>query len=208
MDPQTQAAEHGANAAKRSKSKTVAVKRKRSRKKTTKNATKAAPSPSQALDVATSSSATVLQGQDQKAVLNDVGKRKKKRRKKKNSDENKQVVTKRKAAGTNAGTAVGKANLKASRHKTTDVVNAKADTGLDSPSQAYNTGDFRKLDNAEMEVVNEGVLNHDGRSTKIQAEPEIHDVQNVHTKTIDKDLVKWEHLALIIEEYFLTANNL
>ena len=208
MDPQTQAAEHGANAAKRSKSKAVAVKRKRSRKKTAKNAAKAAPSPSQALDVATSSSAAVLQGQDQEAVLNDVGKRKKKRRKKKNSNEKKHVVTKRKATGANAGTAVGKADLKASRHVTTDVVDTKADAGLDGPSQAYNTGDFRQFDNAEMEIVNEGVLNHDGRSTKVQAEPEVHDVQNVHTKTIDKDLVKWEHLALIIEEYFLTANNL
>ena len=208
MDPQTQAAEHGANAAKRSKGKAVAVKRKRSRKKAAKNAAKAAPCPGQALNVATAATTAVLQGQDQKAVLNDVGKRKKKRRKKKNSDEKKHVAAKRKAAGANAGAAVGKADLKAPRHKATDVVDAKADQRLDGPGQADDAGNFGQLDHAEMEVINEGVLNHDGRRAKVQAEPEVHDVQNVHTKTIDKDLVKWEHLALIIEEYFLTANNL
>ena len=199
MDPQTQAAEHGANAAKRSKSKAVAVKRKRSRKKTAKNAAKAAPSPSQALDVATSSSAAVLQGQDQEAVLNDVGKRKKKRRKKKNSNEKKHVVTKRKATGANAGTAVGKADLKASRHVTTDVVDTKADAGLDGPSQAYN-GDFRQFTTLRWKSLT-GVLNHDGRAQRFKPSRK-RMTYRTSTKTIDKDLVKREHLALIIKEYF------
>ena len=64
MDPQVQAAEHGANAAKRSKSKAVAVNESEAERSSQKCCQGCAMS-SQALDVATASTA-VLQGQDQK----------------------------------------------------------------------------------------------------------------------------------------------
>ena len=208
MDLQVETAKDATKAAERSNRKTVSVKRKKSRKKAANNATKATVGPSQALDLATVPNTSVLQGNDQKAVLDNVGKRKKKRRKKKNANEGKHVATKRKAAGTNARKAVGKAKLKTPRNKATNVVNNEANKGLHGPSNTNDAGNLGKLNDTEVEVIDKSILDHNGRGTEVQAEPEVHDIENMHTKTIDKNLVKWEHLALIIEEYFLTANNL
>jgi len=207
MDLQVKPTKDAAKATKRNKGKAVSVKRKRSRKKASNNASKAAIGPCQTLNAPASTNTTVLQSKDQKTILDNIGERKKKRRKKKKSNEKKHVGTKRKAAGANAGATVGKANLKTSRHKTTNVVNNVSNKRFDGPCNTDDTGNFSKFDNSEPKIINEGVLNHNGRGTEVQAEPKIHDVQNVRMKTIDKDLVKWEHLALIVEEYFLTVNN-
>jgi len=208
MDLQVETAKDATEAAKRGNRKTVSVKRKKSRKKAAKDATKAAVGPSKALNLATLPNTSVLQSKDQETVLDNVGKRKKKRRKKKNANEGKHVVAKRKAAGTNAKKAIGKAKLKTPRNKSADVVHHEANDRFNGPSHTDNAGNFGQFHDTESEIFDEGILNHNGRGTEAQAEPEVHDVENVHTKTIDKNLVKWEHLALIVEEYFLTANNL
>lgn len=208
MNLQVETAKDATKATKRGDRKTVSVKRKKRRKKAAKDASKATVGPGQALDNTTLPNTLTLQGKDQKTVLNNVGKRKKKRRKKKNANEGKHVVAERKAAATNAKKAVGKAKLKAPRNKATAVVNKKANQRLHGPGNANDAGNLGKLHDAEPEFVDKGVLNHNSGSTEAQAEPEVHDVEDMRSKTIDKDLVKWEHLALIIEEYFLTANNL
>lgn len=208
MDLQVETATDATKAAERGNCKPIVVKRKKSRKKAAKNATKTAVRPSQALNLTTVPNTSVLQREHQETILDNVCKRKKKRRKKKNANECKHVHAKRKTAGTNAKKAVGKAKLKTPRNKSAGVVNNKANDRFNGPSNTNDTGNFGQFHNPEMEVVNEGILNHNGRSTEAQAKPKIHDIENVHPKTIDKDLVKWEHLALIIEEYFLTANNL
>lgn len=207
MDIQIKPTKDATKATKGSNSKTVSVKRKRSRKKTPKNASKTAVGPSQTLDATALTNTTVLQSENQKAILDNIGKRKKKRRKKKRTDEKKHVVKKSKATGENSRTTVSKTNLKTPRKKTTDVVNDEANKRFNGPSNTNDAGNLSKFDNSEMKVIDKGILNHNGRGTKIQAEPEIQDIQDVHLKTIDKNLVKWEHLALIIEEYFLTVNN-
>ena len=207
MDIQVKPTKDATKATKGSNSKTVSVKRKRSRKKASNNTPKTAVSPRQTLDATALTNTTVLQSENQKTILDNIGKRKKKRRKKKRTNEKKHVVEKSKATGANSRTTVGKTNLKTPRKKTTDVVNDEANKRFNCPSNTNDTGNLSKFDNSKMKVINESILNYNSGRTKIQTEPEIQDVQDVHSKTIDKNLVKWEHLALIIEEYFLTVNN-
>ena len=207
MNSQEQPKENATKATEGGDSKPVPVKRKRSRKKAANNAAKAAVGPGQTLNSPALTDAAVLQGKDQKAVLNHVSKRKKKRRKKKPNDKNKHVVKKGKTANANATAAVGKTKLKTLTNETTDVINNITDTRFNGPSNANDTGNFGQFNNPELKVVDKSILNHNSRGAEVQAKPEIEDVQNVHPKTIDENLVKWEHLALVVEEYFLTVNN-
>lgn len=207
MNSQKQAETNTTKATEGGDGKPVAVKRKRSRKKTTNNAAKAAVGPRQTLDSSALTDAAVLQGKDQKTVLNHVRKRKKKRRKKKPNDKHIHVVKKGKATDTDATTTIGKTKLKSLRNETTNEVNNVTDTRFNGPSNTDDTGNFSQFNNSEVKVLDKSVLNHNSRGTEIQAEPKVEDVQNIHPKTIDKNLVKWEHLALIVEEYFLTVNN-
>lgn len=193
-----------ANVDKGNKGKAVAVKRKRRRKKATENAATTSKGPSNALNVASTGNVLSVQTSNEKTVLDNVGKGKKKRRKKQKTCKGKKRVRKTSQAKNKTRKAIGKTNLKASADISTETINDEADKGFNGPSYGHDTTDFRKFNNTEVEIFNKGVLNNDARGSQAKTEPEVHKVEAVHSTTINKELVKWEHLALIIEEHFIT----
>lgn len=206
MDPHIQSATDTTKVDAGNNSKPVPVKRKKRRKKTSKNTTKAPAKPSKTLDAATLVDAGVAKAANKDAVLNDVGKRKKKRRKKKAKDKIPEAWTQVNTGQGEARETIGKTDLKPRADEIGQVVNKPPDERFQCPSNTDNPGNFSEFDHTEVKAIDESILNDDGRRCQAETEPEIHNIETVHTKTIDETLVKWEHLALIIEEHFLTTN--
>ena len=201
-----QATINAANLAHGNNGKAISMKTKKSRKKTTKNATNTSGTPNQTLHTSTLGKTSVVQPVHKKTVLNDVGKRKKKRRKKQTKNKPKNVVHKTKQTVSNSRAAVSETELQTSVDKGTTIINQHTNEGFYSPSDGNNPTDFSDFNDTQIEIPNESILHDDRGSSQRKTQPEIHDVEDVHMKIIDKELVNWEHFALIIEEYYLTVN--
>ena len=206
MDPYIQSATDTTKVDAGNNSKPVPVKRKKRRKKAPKNTTKAPAKPSKTLDATTLVDAGVAEAANKDAVLNDVGKRKKKRRKKKAKNKVPEAWTQVDTGQGEARETIGKTDLEPRADEIGQEVNKPSDKRFQGPSNADNPGNFSEFDHTEVKAIDESILNDDGRRGQAETEPKIHNVEAVHTNTIDKTLVKWEHLALIIEEHFLTTN--
>ena len=186
--------------------KAVLMKTKQSRKKTTKNATNTSSGPNQTLDTSTFGKTLVVESVNKKTVLNDIGKRKKKRRKKQPKNKTKDVVHKTKQTVSDSSTTISETELQAPVNKDTTIIDSHTNTGFDGPSNSNNSSDFGNFNNTQIEIPDKSILHNNRGSSQGKPQPEVHDVEDVHTKVIDKELVNWEHFALIIEEYYLTVN--
>lgn len=187
--------------------KAVVVKGKERRKETSKDTPNTSGHPNIALNNASSSTATITDTGNHKTVLNNVSRRKKKRRKKKASNKKPKARVQVNAADAKPGATIGKADLELGANVSTQAINHTADNWFNGPGNTDKATNFGQLDHSKVEAIDESILNNDGRSSQTKAEPEIHDKESVRPATIDETLVNWEHLALIIEEYFLTRSS-
>ena len=195
-----------ANLAHANDGKAILMKTKQGRKQTTKNATNTSSTPNQTLNTSTIGKTLVVEPMHKKTVLNDVSKRKKKRRKKQSNNKPKNVTYKTKKTVRNSSKTVSKTELQTPVNKDTTIIDQHANEGFDCPSNGNDATNFGNFNNAQIEISNESILHDDRGSSQRKTQPEVHDVEDVHTKIIDKELVNWEHFALIIEEYYLTVN--
>lgn len=208
MNLQMEGADNTAKVDHGNDSKAVFVKSHQGGDDTSKDAAKATGDPNVALHHASSSSAGVANAGNHKTILNNVGRRKKKRRRKKTTN-NKPKVQRAQVDATKAkpGATVRETNLKSRAQVPAQAVNDATNKWFHGPSNADQAANFGQFNDPEVIAIDKGVLDNDGGGGQAEAEPEIHDKEGIGAPSIDKTLVNWEHLALIIEEHFLTTRS-
>jgi len=203
---QKQATINAANLANGNDGEAIFMKAKQSRKNTPNYTSNASSGPDQTLDTSSFGKTLVVETINQKTVLNNVSKRKKKRRKKHQKNKEKNIINEAQQTIGNSSKSICEAELETPVNKDTTVINQDTDKGFNSPSYSNNTPNFSNFDNSQTKVSNKSILHNNGGSSQGKTKPKIHNVEDVHTKIIDKELVNWEHFALIVEEYYLTVN--
>ena len=147
---------------------------------------------------------------NQNGILNDVGKTNKKVRKKKPK-----VKKVRRATGssnkreTKRRKKVGNRNLKMLSDSSGTQITDEAKQNLEAPWQSYDGGDLGYFTGAKSSGFNEEKPEHNTWQNKVETEQEIQNKQkNFFFEELNDVALKFEHFALLVEEYFLVLDSL
>ena len=147
---------------------------------------------------------------DQDGVLNNVSKTNKKVRKKKpkvnkvrsaTGSTNKRKTKRRKK--------VGNSNLKMLPDESGTQITDETKKNFEAPWQSYNSTDLGNFASTETSGFNEQEPKHNAGQNQIEAEQKIQNKQkNSFFEELNDIALKFEHFALLVEEYFLVLDSL
>tara|TARA_B100000902_G_scaffold399699_1_gene471907 strand:+ start:631 stop:1194 length:564 start_codon:yes stop_codon:yes gene_type:complete len=181
-------------------------------KSTTKSTDEAPKTPtSQGLTLEFPVVLTSLKGNkvDKNRVLNNIGKTNKKINQKK-----KKVKKVRGATGGAKNVKkkrrkkVTKSNLDILPNKRRDVVANESKENFKTPRQGNNSSDLANFGHPKEAFFNKDKLQENTWNGQVEPQKEIQQKQDVFPVELDEILLKFEHYALLVEEYFLVLDSL